>query len=426
MTPREFVRDLALRWILPLLFASAILNQQIDSRGLLAMGQLVSTLGTIAAIVIVWAAFGGRWWVVLVVGAVVMLRVARIFVSDEGMVGLLYVAMSGVLYTAAGVIAAILKPNFVARHLWLGCVIGLPLMILQVLGVGEWTQMLRTDLHDEGLGVRLQFPTLFREPGEVVLNVIQSRPAGLFPSNNLLSMIVVFTVAWVFSRPERPRQYRRDLLLLAVAVLTMAKIVMLGIAVVFMWLFVMGKRSKRKRVVAALAMVAMLIGSYAALFPGLFAYNTDWEKIALNMAVRWNDFLYATGRHEWMVAAQANMRDLPTTVALYDESQRQSGYAVMARYLPYLAVAAVTLLPIYLVAVRRLRLQSRPAALTATTVLIAAGLLPLISSFLGAVLFWYLAGAAGLPLLVWWVPAFRALFLEALSRPPRPLIPSAS
>lgn len=427
MTAGEYMRGLALQWMVPLLLASAILNQQIGSTPLLAAGQLVSTLGTLAAIVIVWATFGPKWWVVLVVALTVVFRFARVTVADEGMILTGYVVLSGVLYLTAGLIAAILAPDTVARHLWLGCVIGLPLMILQVLGVGEWTQVLRTDLHDEGLGVRLQFPTLFKQPGEVVLNVIQSRPAGLFPSNNLLSMVVVFTVAWFFSRGEGVRQHRRDLPLLAVAVLTMAKIVMLGTLAVFAWLFVAGGRAKRRRVLRATIWIAMLIATYAVLFPGLFAYNTDWEKTVLNAAIRWNDLLYATGRYEWMIAAQANVAELQTTVAISDESQRQSGYAVMARYLPYLAAAALVLGPLYLMALRRVRRQSRAAYLTATAVLLAAVLLPLISSFLGAVLFWYLAGASALPLLVWARTPFRHLFLEAISlRPLKPPVPSGS
>jgi hypothetical protein len=62
-------------------------------------------------------------------------------------------------------------------------------MLLQLLGVGEWTQFLRTDLD---IGVLLtQYPTLFLDRANVIITTFQARPAGFCWANHFLSVIIM-------------------------------------------------------------------------------------------------------------------------------------------------------------------------------------------------------------------------------------------
>jgi hypothetical protein len=412
----EEVRDLALTSLVPLLILSAICNQHTNRPLLLAVGQIVSTGGVIAAMLAVLLTLRHSVWGWGLVSVTVLTKVGRIAMAGSDEMLFAYVLAVNALFCTAGAIAALRCPERVARQFVFACIIGLPLMIAQLTGVGEWTQRYRMDLHDGGYGDYTQFPTLFRLPGDVELNTIQSRPAGFFPSNNLLSIVIVFALGLHFSQSRRRTLSRRDVALCATAVVSMAKIVFLAFGLLIVWLWLTGRRRQRKYMRRVLVASVALVWLYAALFPGVFAFTVGWDQIVLNFKLRWNDLLFASGVPDWMAQARDAMRDLPVMVDLDDPTQRQSGYATIAPILPYLAAAVAIVVPAYVFGLVRVRRSARRWFVASTSLLLMVALIPLVTSFLGAVILSFTAGFGCVPLFIALLPSYRRFFNASSDR----------
>jgi hypothetical protein len=114
--------------------------------------------------------------------------------------------------------------------------------------------------------------------------------------------------------------------------------------------------------------------------------------------------------------ALSNLQDVTAQQSIFVEGQRESGYATIAWALPALFGAGLLLLIPYMGGVRGLRRHARPLVLLASTLVIVTALVPMITSFLGAVMFWFLAGPAVIPLAAATMRGFRSLIMEQSER----------
>ncbi len=398
---------LAARWLLPLMILSLVFVQQADPI-LVGIGAVVSILTTVAAISLLLSKMGRSAGALAFVTGTLALRVARL-ASDAPALVLVYTIFAGALFCFVGAVMALRNPRRVYRQLvflWLVCV---PVMLLQLLGVGEWTQALRTD---SSAGDYSQHATLFVRSGEAVISALQARPAGLLPSNNLMSMLLVFTIGLHYARANRSRLSWRDWLLSCAAVLSMSKFVFLVFAVMALWVFVVGDRARRVRVVKVMVLLAVLTAVYAWLFPGVFAFTTSWETARQNFLIRLNDLLIASGSPylQQFVDLTAAPR-----IAESIAQGRQSGYATIAKYLPYVFGVALLAAPWFFRGLKAMRRRAPEWLFPTTLCLINVAGIPLISSFLASVIYWYMAGFAVLPVLLLLERRFQPLFVT--SRP---------
>lgn len=147
------------------------------------------------------------------------------------------------------------------------------LMFLQVIGVAEWTQYLNTS---GGSEIPLTpFPTFLVPAQDLMAQHVQGRPVGLFHSNPFACLIVLVTLALTLSGDEE-RPLWLDVSLAAVAVLTLAKAVYLGAALIVWLTAYRGSERLRSSALRFAFMFAGLVIAYVALFPGLtsiFMFN---------------------------------------------------------------------------------------------------------------------------------------------------------
>ncbi|EJC82701.1 hypothetical protein Rleg4DRAFT_4427 [Rhizobium leguminosarum bv. trifolii WSM2297] len=147
------------------------------------------------------------------------------------------------------------------------------LMFLQVVGVGEWTQYLNTA---GGSEIPLTpFPTFLVPAQDLMAQHVQGRPVGLFHSNPFACLIVLVTLALTLSSDEE-RSVWLDISLGAVAVLTLAKAVYLGVALIVLLTVYRGSERQRSSALRFAFMFVGLVIAYIALFPGLtsiFMFN---------------------------------------------------------------------------------------------------------------------------------------------------------
>jgi len=398
----------AMTLIVPLMIASAILNQQ-RSADLLLWGQIASIGAVVAAAVITLGTFPDAHWPRLAVGITVALRLIRLGVATEAVV-LAYTVAVGALFCAAGAVVLVARPRLVYRQLIVITALCAPVMFLQASGIGgAASQSLRTDLHgDERIE---STPALFVGEGAITITTLQARPAGLFSSNNTLSFVMMFVVAAHVARARRAAAGWRDVVVLSVVVLAMAKILFLGLVVALAYMAVTRGAAGRLRALQMAVLTAGLIAIYAYLLPAFFVYNTGADLLMRNLQFRLIDLALASGIPalvEQALDAPADILEMVTDPTL----GHQSGYAGIITIVPLIAALAIALLPVFVRGWRYVS-RERPAWRDLVALnLLALVMVPLITSFLSAVFLWFMAGAALLPLLVVAEPRFAALFDE--------------
>ena len=160
----------------------------------------------------------------------------------------------------------------------------------------------------------------------------------------------------------------------------MAKIVFLTLAAITCWLLIVGNRRKKLRMIRVMILFFILMAVYAFFFPGVFAYTTSWDLLRKNFLIRAADFFAAMQGNILTEITLKNIEGDPHLIKL--GGGHESGYAQIARMLPYLFIAVLVMFPLFRRGVKKLR--HRFPELTDSTILMlfVLCLLPLITSFL--------------------------------------------
>lgn len=424
----KFIRWLSVRCIFFGMLFSATFNQQENFPLLLGVGRVSFWFTLMAMVVLVWSTFRNKLWIVITIFAFLVSKAGRIAFGANSLFLLPYICFSGILFCAAGAAVAFTERKLIYRQVMLFCLLSIPLMVLQLAGVGEWTQVLRTDSHNLSYGLR-QFPTLFVSSADVVITTLQARPSGFCWSNNFLSIVIAFALGLHFGRLKSASLAWNDLVLCTISTLAMAKIVFLIFAVITAVLLICGESWKRRRMAKVTALLLLCLGAHSFFFPGVFAYTTSWELLQRNFQGRLSDLARSSvdkGDARATVVegtlpkshSSSKMEETrgpglsePSDLALAAPDQRplndlagvphlgiESGYAKIANALPYLGIVVFLILPFFLDGFKKLE-EHFPHLKDSTLLsLLVLLLLPLSTTFLEGAFFWFIAGFALLPL----------------------------
>ena len=387
------LNGLLMQVMFPLLMASFALAVSRPNAVLRMSGQAVSMIAVMTAIGLVITALPDRVWPFVLSGTLLVLRSSRYAFADVPAVEAAYLVAGAVLFNAAGALIVLRRPRLLLRQFVAFCALSIPLMAMQMIGV-QWTQLLRVDVVPVELGYT-QVRTLFVPAGQVVITTLQSRPAGFLYANNATSLVVAFGLALYYGGLSRTSRVTwRDAVIAGVAVLLMSKLVFLVWAVMLLIRTGLGSQARR-HAAAVVGIAAGMLGLYRLVFPGLFAANVSPYALLVNFEIRFISLLTATKVP--MLVSIANL--FPSEILqLVNPTSAESGYNVLVERAWLLLPAAV--LVIVLIRVARwiskgfddvLRQEVAAVALTFF-------LVPLITSFLETFVFWFLSGAAFLPL----------------------------
>lgn len=400
--------------LFPLMIVSFALNQvrplsliMPAMPAVLAAGQLTAIITLLLAFTILFLALPGSVWPAFVLGALLILRGVRLAVIEPGLFDVAYTVVLGIVTSGAGALIVARRPGLLQRQFAWFCLLSLPLMLLQMIGV-QWTQLLRSDVGPLYLGYT-QVPTLFVRAGDVVITTLQSRPAGFLYSNNAASLIIAFGLAWHYGRLDSPGRLRwTDLAVLTATVLAMSRVVY--VILLLLWIFSAARGPDfRRHVLSSVGVIVVVLGLYRLFFPGLFAANTSWYALYVDVEVRVADLLVSTGipilvRLASSLPREAFGRHVDVMKVVVEG---QTGYGSMFRNWRAIVPATVLALPFVWAGLRAVKTFDRPLRLEVAYVAMAAILLPLITSFLAVPMFWFLAGAGLLPL---WQTADRSFY----------------
>jgi hypothetical protein len=406
--------EYAVRWLahalFPLIVVSTMLNQERPYPFLMLVGQLASITCVAIAAALPIAGLPGRIWPVVLAGATVALRVARVMLGENALVMVAYALVVGLEFCAAAAVVAIVSPVRLRRQMLVFVILSLVFMLLQLLGVGAWTQVLRTDFHAHGEETLKQYATLFVAYDDLAPTTIQLRPAGLMSANNVFSVFLVVALAFHYGSPHSGRITWRDITLCVATTVAMAKIGVLALIVFLLALLASGNPSRRWLAVKVAAIFCVSVFAYAVLFPGAFELNMTIDIWWLNFQIRAIDWLFATGRPELgdLIGAFGASQDL--VARAQDRAGTESGYAVLAPYMTIVLTVIAMLIFLFWRGLRTMAGQYGAWASISRLSGIAVLLVPLISPLLETNIFAFLAGIALIPAFLRVDPRYRRLF----------------
>lgn len=377
-----------------LVIGPTLLNQERSDWALRIFGQIVMMGGTLAVIVILFSTLGRQKWLLLCVAGLLISKAGRITFGENSVFFPLYICFMAILFSRAGCMILIQEPRLIYKQVIMFCKLSAPLMILQILGVGKWTQFLRNDYHSYFDEAKVQVATLFADKADVIVTTFQARPAGLCHANNVLTPIIIFALGLHYGLVKTSRLTFNDVALCIIAVLTMSKLLFLSFGVIVLWLLVVGDNSRRRKMMKVILLFCILMAAYRFFFPGLYSYNLDKELMKKNFYGRVSVLAESFGdgmAKEIIVDAFEESFHLGGTGSV-------SGYSVIARGLKYVVVLALLPMFFYWWGLRRLR-KERPELVTVTILFIFIFfLMPLGNWFIGGPVFWFIAGFGLLPL----------------------------
>ena len=409
-TFQRAVRRQAQNLLLPAIILTAIFGQDRPQTAMVVVGQLASIAAVALAAVVALSALAGRVWPGILVLVVVILRAIRLVpAGDMSVINQLYALATTVLFAAAGADLLLTRRKLVARQMATFVAISCPMMALQLLGVGEWTQSFRTQFAgDSGLA---QHPTLLIGRDDMILSGIQARPGGFLYANNYLSVFIVFALALYLGDTHAPKRAVRNGLLATASVLSMAKVVFFAFVVMGLVAVVLRQKALLRRWGAMALMLLVLLGGYRLLFPGMFEVNMSLELWRTNFQMRLADALYASGSER----AREIAGSLPTRAlaTLDPEVPSQSGYALLIQRTALVAPALLTAVFLNWRGARwlkRFRPDLRPSIIMLQTAVVVV---PVITSFLGPQVFSVFLGVAAFPVWITLDSRFGKLALRA-------------
>lgn len=385
--------------VFPAILISATLNQQFAHSILQFFGQVLGWVALGGAVLICFKQFGDKKWPIILAAMLLASKAGRIAMGDYHLFYVLYTISMAGFFCAAGATIACKSTMLIYKQVMFFCMASIPLMLLQVVGMGEWTQYFRTDMHGFLL-TKEQVPTLFMEGGQLIVTTLQGRPAGFCFANNYLSIVLMFALSLHYGLDQDNRITAEDLSLSAIAILCMSKIVFLTFAILFLkGLFTEALKRKFKWLKVATG-VAVFAFIYYIFFPGLFEYNLSIKNAHENFTIRVMDINEALGGNRLLedVICRFGTEEPIPIFAL--EKGAQSGYRGITKVLPVLAGPLLFGMIMYLRKIRRMRFVDSSLTKLSVNGSLILILMPMVTSFIEGALFWFIAGFGVFPLLV--------------------------
>jgi len=397
-----------------LVFGTAMVQQ--PSTVLSVAGQILLWLAILAAAEIIITLHSGTTFAVLL-SFLVAFKAAQVVAGGSAAVIIGYELVNALIFAFAGAAVLAFRRDVLERQLRRFFTWSIPVMILQLYGKPDWIQALRTDSHSKGGDVREQIlPSLF-ESNSAGFNTIQSRPAGLLHANNFLSIVILFALAVHFRRSKGRSIDASDVVLMAVLVLSMAKIAFLSFIVFSVVYLMRGPGDTRVRVGKLLGLLGLFLLLFYIFFPGIFLYDLSPNNAILNYAIRVADLRAVLSGVSVVDVVQIKGIDGSQLAVIGLEAGTQSGYSAAARFAPFLLVVLPIIGAVYYLRYRMLPRNGGTLRDLSVNSLLVLFLSPLITSFAGNPFFSFALAGLALP----WVAAKS---LEVRERFEPPIAPS--
>jgi len=385
-------------WLFPGLYLSTILLNQPNSL-IGAIGQVIGWINILAALHIL---ITNRWNKMLVISLTLGLIISRMgrIVFAYDWIESMYTMILNAIYCFAGSVIVFKSINMLYKQvLWLA-LINFLFMILQVVGVGAWTQALST--YGEG-NFAEPVTTLLVTAQDIIHKSVQLRPAGISYSTVILTILILFGIILHYSR-KQDRLRWGSIVLVGMVVFSMGKMVMIGFVMISLWIFLSGNSWQRKGVIHGVLLFVLIIALYKQLFPGLWEINTSSYTISTSFYLRLNDIIRFLNPNGYLYNQGMYYLKNTASVTWIGHDQIVSGYSLILSRSKALSGLLLGGFIAYVIGLRKLHKQYPELTgevVISMTIFLA---LPFMYSYWGVSLYWFMASIALQPILMILMP----------------------
>jgi hypothetical protein len=391
------------KWLLPGLIAVTVISNQPWAIAPVPIGQMIGWLINLLAVFFVFSVVGRNLRFIAFILGLIAAKVFTILYPSDAILNTMYYFLAGCMFSFIGALVCFRYPRLIYKQIMIICLINVFFMLLQIIGVGAWTQFLTT----HGVGIedsKIPMATLFVKNISSAVSVMQRRPAGLLYANQFLSLILLFGIAVNFSYSGNRFKWG-TLIICIMMVLAMAKIAFLGFVIIFLLLLILGTPGQKSEIFKTLIYIPFVLFLYYIFFPGLFVKNLSLQAVKWSFFIRLNDMVNTLP--ETNIAKESLLESLFSTpkpeVSL---NAHVSGYSEIMPILPYLVIIMLMLLPFYCESLYKIRQRFPYFVWTSIFTLVAITIFPYICTIWKSQLYWFFAGFGLLPLFFLFKPKY--------------------
>lgn len=297
----------------------------------------------VATIVLAWYVGSRsryREIVTIMVMCAIVFRLLEVLTGIDSLRQASFLALA-IVFIVAGAMIYGKNPLFLYKQLVSYLALCLPIMLFQILGVSTvlmgwnigYVDDIGAKFNIEDIGSFKEvplYPTLFVGIDELVYSIGQGRPVGLMYGSNPLSIFVSVAIAVNLAIVRTWRIRSSDIIVTAVAVLTMSKLVFGVMILLYLAMMIFGDK-KRKHLALKLMFLLFFIGFfYYLLFPGLFAANLSNEMMMTSITLRLVDLVTAMGLENYLQSV-TNLTDVYKISNIYVTGEGYSSIAILLR-----------------------------------------------------------------------------------------------
>ena len=381
-------------WLFPGLYISTVLLNQPDSI-VVWIGQIIGWINILAALHIL---ITNRWNKILIISLFVGLvsaRMLRIVFTLE-LFESLYTIFLNAIYCFAGVVVVFKSQNLLYKQVMVIALINFVFMILQVAGVGAWTQAFST--YGEG-NFAEQVQTLFVPAQDIIYKVVQLRPAGISYSTVILTILILFGLLLHFSRKSN-RLGWGNIILVGMVVFSMGKMAIGGFIIISAWILLSGNNWQRKGVINGMLLCFIISILYKLLFPGLWEINTSYYTLSTSFYLRLNDIIMYLNPNSFLYREGVYFLKDTSVATWATEGRHVSGYSRLLSSSQWSASYLLIGIIAFLVGLRKLHKRHPDLTANAFIGLSLFATLPFMFPFWASSLYWFMASFGLQPIIM--------------------------
>ena len=411
------LQSLAEWCLIPTILLATVLSNELTWTWGPMIGRIFGWAMILCASVIVTSAFRGKLWPLLLV---IFVFISKAFQSlfgaeTEGVTLSYYIIFYGLLMGIAAAVMMASRLNLVYKQLYVICFLNVIFMFMQSAGIADWSQFTTTHAQSD-VGT---YPVAFFNETSF-FDISQTRPAGLLYSNQYLCIITLFGLVIHFSR-KSDRFKAGTFVMCSMAVLSMSKLVFVGFILMSLYTIIAGTRYQKRSIVRAFALVGLLIGLYAEVFPGLFQSNLNAQQLIYSFSTRISSILNQYGADDLLAMLQqadieSQDTDLHIKALMPDELELDegiSGYSSLVKILPIVTTLALITMPFYIWGFHKVRTQFPNLTTLAAMSMILVLVIPSAGALWGQPIYLFICGFGLFPLFILFSPvAFQTLQKE--------------
>lgn len=251
---------------------------------LIFAGQVLGWISYFFGFVFIYFRLKSRGFVVILFISIIFFKLLGTTFSNE-LFNNSYLILRAVFYTICGGLIILKEPNLIYRQTIILIILNFIFAFFQVSGLGgnifQYFSTHGNNSFDE------PFITFFTNFYEEKYLLIQERPSGILGANVLLSLFVLFSIAFHYSK-KNINKYD-TIWVSALMVICMAKISFFGFILTGLVIFIFGEKFQMNRYKKGFIISIVFLIVYGIFFPGLLKSNLSLSAINYSLFIRLNE-----------------------------------------------------------------------------------------------------------------------------------------